>query len=193
MSKTKIIFIIIILFSFLGVQAQDIDFYLKNKNDNFAFSEIPADMTFEEYNLLSQNYRMQDMLFASVVPGLIHFKAQEKEIGYSLLAIDGIACATMTYEMLWLKENVSDTVKLFYYLRNTSTLNQTIKSHTKIAGVAVATIGAVYLFDLIHGKYTLELKQNKIRYKYSPQISFSPATYQYNNKFGLGVNIQMTF
>ncbi len=77
----KILIIIgIIIFQYANiVHGQDIDFYQKHKNENYSFPEIPESMTYEEYYLLSQTFRMQDMMYASIVPGYIHFKAQEKK------------------------------------------------------------------------------------------------------------------
>ncbi|HKK10446.1 MAG TPA: hypothetical protein VJ939_06385, partial [Bacteroidales bacterium] len=53
--------------------AQDFDVYKRSKNDNFRLPEINRDMTFEEFQLLSRNLRMKDMLYAMVVPGYTHF------------------------------------------------------------------------------------------------------------------------
>ena len=94
----------ILLFLLLSITitgfSQDFDAYLKNKNDNYSFPNIPAEMNFQEFHLLSQTFRMQDMIYSAIVPGYVHFKAQENKIAYGILATRTtafIALSDITY------------------------------------------------------------------------------------------------
>jgi hypothetical protein len=187
--------IVTIVFVFVGVMlfSQDVDFYLKRKNDNFDMPKIPSHMSFDEFNLLSQNYRMQDMMFALVVPGYIHFKAQENKTAYIELAISGISYSAIAYEYLWLKKNVSDSSNLMSYLRDYKKLDATAKSHTDVITAAIVLISANYLFDIIHGKYILEKKQNKIRFKYSIRADVSSYSYGGSEDLAFGLKLSLRF
>ena len=164
-------FIIICALSLYTV-AQDIDFYLKEKNDNYKLPSIPKDMTFEEFYLLSQTFRMQDVLFATVVPGYIHFKAQENNTAYILIGLRTISTATLTYEYYKVKKHTLNVnIQQFLF---SSGQNQIISNADKyLITSALITSTLTYLFDIIHGKYILEKKQEYVRFKYSPRISFS--------------------
>ena len=80
----SLLFIII-----LGSSAfsQDIDIYRKNKDDYFKNANIPSGMSFSEFQLLSRNLRLKDMLYAMAVPGYVHFKAKEPTTAYVLLGL----------------------------------------------------------------------------------------------------------
>jgi len=167
--------------------SQDVDFYLKDKNHNYSFPTIPEEMTFQEFNLLSHDFRMQDMLFSVVVPGYTHFKAQENMYGYSLVAVRTVAFSTLAYEYIHFKNTVTDTTSFIKFFRNSGQLTSGQKVDAYVVGISLATIGATYLFDIIHGKYILQKKQEKIRFKYSPRISLQ--SYIPNNNYKIGMNL----
>jgi len=185
----RILILLLVIFSINNVFSQDIDFFLKNKNENYSFPSIPADMTFQEFNLLSQTFRMQDMLFATIVPGYVHFKAQENAYGYSLVGVRTVALSALTYEYIHLKNTVSDTINFIKFIKDSQQFTAGNKTDTYIVGISLLTITATYLFDLIHGKYILQKKQEKIRFKYSPKLSF--INYYPNNNYKLGLNFGM--
>ena len=185
----RILILLLVIFSINNAFSQDIDFYLKNKNENYTFPSIPADMSFKEFNLLSQTFRMQDMLFATIVPGYVHFKAQENVTGYTLVGVRTVALSTLTYEYLHFKNTVSDTINFINFVKNSQQLTTGNKTDAYIVGISLLTISATYLFDIIHGKYILHKKQEKIRFNYSPKISFF--NHYSNNNYKLGVNFGM--
>ncbi|MBN2662225.1 MAG: hypothetical protein JXR68_01135 [Bacteroidales bacterium] len=170
----KMFFIGLLLFFASEMFSQDVDFYIKNQNDNFDFQKMPKEMSFDEYNILSQSFRMQDMMFGFFVPGYVHFKANDKKTGYALVTLSSLSYATFAYQLVWSKNNLSDS-SFFYNLNNLSSLSSDLKTNTLIMGGALFTIGSSYLFDIIHGKYRLQKKQNAIRYKYSLKASLSDA------------------
>lgn len=180
--RKKILFIGLLSLLFLEMFSQDVDFYIKKQNDNFDFQKMPEEMSFNEYSILSQNFRMQDMLFGFFVPGYVHFKANDKKTAYALLTLSSLSYATFAYQAIWSKNNLSDS-SFFYNLNNLSSLPSDLKANTLIMGGALLTIGSSYLFDIIHGKYRLQKKQNAIRYKYSLKASLSDAYNpdKYNN------------
>ncbi len=158
-------FIIIIVFAGItNMQAQDLDIYKHHKNSNFELPNIPKEMTFEEFKLLSTDIRMQDMMMAMVLPGHIHFKIGEKKTAFYVLGARAAGFAGWTYLSL---SDESLTNIVFY---------DSLGVHTNVStgniivayGSLVLIIGS-YLYDWIHGKYLLDRKQNKIRYKYAKQ------------------------
>ncbi len=172
--------------------AQDIDFYLKNKNDNYKLPSIPEEMTFQEFYLLSQTYRMQDMLFATIVPGYIHFKAQENKTAYTLVGLRCLSAGMLTYEYFKFKK-MSDSTNFAQLVFHGSGNQLITKADQYIITSAILTATATYLFDLIHGKYILEKKQEQIRFKYSPRISFISALDKQKITPQFGLALQISF
>lgn len=182
----KFAFFSILILLILKSYAQDIDFYHKNQNDNFSFQNLPNDMSFEEYDLLASNFRMQDMIFSAIVPGYVHFKAKDKITAYSILAVQTVSAATFAYQAYWINSQV-DSFKLFQ-----PNLQDDLKTNSFIMGTALFSMGSAYLFDVIHGKYRLLKKQNAIRYKYSMKASFS-SNYFLNQANYLSYNFSLKF
>ncbi len=167
--------------------AQDIDLYKKDKNDNYKIPTIDQKMTYEEFELLSQNTRMKDMLYAGVVPGYVHFKANEKKTGYWLLGIRSasyIALAT-TY--------LSGKHKLLSIDTNDLSDEELDdkKRYENSFYTALSIATATYLYDVIHGDTVLHRKQEKIRYKYAIKAGNHPTSFQGNKSYpSLAISIQ---
>lgn len=188
----KILIIFGFIFLFYPIFSQDIDLYNKDKNENFIMPHTNSQLSIDEFQILSRTFRMQDMMFAAIVPGYVHFKSKDFATGYTVLAISSAAYATFAYQALWIKNNLTDST-LFYNLRNLSNLTPELKRNTYILGGSLLFIGSAYLFDVIHGKYRLEKKQENIRYKYSMKASLSSFNYPNTEKYSLGINIRLYF
>jgi len=165
--------------------AQDLDIYKHQKNSNFQLPDIPKDMSYEEFKILSTDLRMQDMMMAMVLPGHIHFKIDEKKTGFYLLVARTVGFAGWAYLSLT-DDSLTDII--FY---DTTGLQTNISTGEFIVayGSLVLVIGS-YLYDWIHGKYVLEHKQNKIRYKYAKrkvQLGLSNIKVDHLNYPGLAV------
>ena len=169
----RVLFSFLLFSFFLQMNAQDIDLYIKNKNDNYKLPEINTQMTVEEFELLSQNMRMKDMLYATIVPGYIHFKAKENTVGYWLVAIRSASYLTMSGLYL------SGQNKLFSI--DTGNLSDEelsdAKRHQYTFYTALGVATATYLYDVIQGDWLLQKKQKKIRYKYAIIASKHPVSY----------------
>ncbi len=125
------------------------------KDENFYFPPIPAQMTQAEFDLLSQDSGLKEMLYAAVVPGYMHFVAQEETVGYVLLGTRLASYTTM----------------IASYAIASNELSQ-LSGSTKVAfDVALLVAVGSYLFDYIAGEYTLNAKQNALRYHYGKTAS----------------------
>lgn len=194
MKKTiQLISLLLLLSTSINSFGQDFDAYIKHKNDNYSFPTIPNEMNFQEFYLLSQTFRMQDMMYAAIVPGYIHFKAQEKKTGYNLLAINSVAYATLSYEYIHYKNTATDSSFFFTLFRNNLNLTNTQKIDSYIIGASLLTLAGTYLFDIIHGKYILEKKQEEIRFKFSIKNSMINYYPNYNKNPGLNFGICVYF
>lgn len=185
----KQFFTVLFLISFLfQATAQDFDLYKKGKNDNYKMPNVDKNMTYEEFELLSQNIRMKDMLYASIVPGYVHFNINEKKTGYWLLGIRSASYITMGTLYFSGKYKLENTD----YLNLTEEDNETRKRYENTFYTALTIATATYLFDIIHGDSVLHKKQEKIRYKYSIKASKNPImSHQGNNLYpSLAVSIQ---
>ncbi len=161
--KNPIFLFVFLLFS-TSVLSQDIDIYQKSKNDNYNMPQIDQAMSFEEFELLSQNVKMKDMLYAMIVPGRLHFKADSKKMGRWLVGVRGFSYATIG-GVYWYANNKYRNIKIddIQDQENAPPLKEILYG---AVSVAVGT----YLFDLIHGENVLKRKQEKIRYKYSIRL-----------------------
>ncbi len=169
--------------------SQDIDFYLKTKNQNFLLPSITKQMSADEFQLLSRNIRMQDFIYAAFVPGYIHFQAKDYTLGYTLLGLRLSSYALLTYENY--KYGFKWYNILFRYVG--SNISSTSLSNNKIdiyiINTALSIIIASYLFDVIDGQARLHKKQELIRYKYS--LKFQLYTNAYNKSMPMiGFNLK---
>ena len=183
----SLLLLITIYGNFFG---QDIDFYHKQNNDLFKMPSINKQMSFKEYQILSQSFRMQDMMYASLVPGYVHFKAQDYATAYGILAVRTSAAVVIFYEQNWISKNIADTSFWATLFNNKNT--NVPENHAKILTTATLVFVSSYLFDIIHGKYRLEKKQEAIRYKYSMKASLIGMTLP-NNQTAYGFGLKIKF
>jgi len=169
----RLFFSFLLFFFFTQVNAQDIDLYKKDKNDNYKLPQISKQMTAEEFELLSHNMRMKDMLYASMVPGYVHFKAKENKQGYWLLGIRSASYLMMGGLYLSGKDELLhiDTENL-----SDEELSDA-KRYQNLFYTALSIATATYLYDVIHGDWMLHKKQERIRYKYAIKAGKHPVSY----------------
>ncbi len=161
MHKTVFIFILISLGIKITV-AQDVDIYQHQKNTNFVFPDIPKEMSLREFEILSTDLRMQDIMIAAVFPGHIHFKIKEKKTGYYILGSRLLGYAG------WIYLSLSDNSLTGIIIDDNIGIDSNITTGDYIIAYgSLLVIAGSYLFDWIHGKYLLDKKQNAIRYKYA--------------------------
>ncbi len=194
-NKYWLVFIFLLFFNL--IQAQDIDVYTRVKNDNIKMPELYENTLFDEYQILSKDIRMLDMVYGVIVPGYIHFKAKEMKTGYGLLGLRSISYIGLGAVYLSAKARGDKIIDIFNSNAPKHQIvineNWSINTSDLIAGTAVATIISTYLFDWIHGKYKLEKKQELIRYKYSIKIKINQLSQKENaniQDIGLSLNIK---
>jgi len=158
---SRILFIFLIIFLYLDnfILAQDMAIYHRYKDDNLEIPDLPANMTLEEFQILSRNLRMADMAYSAIVPGYAHFKAKEPELGYRILGIRIAGYSGLTWSYLKLRDDdsVSDVFETIGKSGTYSTVFQ--------ASLAITL--ASYVYDWIHGRAILNKKKELIRYRYS--------------------------
>jgi hypothetical protein len=169
--KKSIFTLFIFAFSF-NTFAQDIDVYKRDLNDHFKLPQLPDSMTFEEFKVLSTNVRLIDAAEALIVPGLIHFKVKDNITGFSLVGARLLGYAGIIYVNLNNKELLNDVFN--YQVLN----SEESKSDYYIALGSIGLIAGSYFYDWIHGRYLLDKKQQKIRYKYA--VKLRPEVVSYN-------------
>lgn len=164
----KFILIGLMSFQFLSF-GQDIDLYNIKQDDKLKIPNIPYGMTADEFQLLSRNLRMKDMLYAMMVPGYVHFHAKENKTGYWLLGLRvsgfaGIAGIRM-----------DSGIRMREFFRFNFEFDPDIevtrvKIYTAVATVSLIFIFGTYFYDWIHGQYKLSKKQDNIRYRYGLKL-----------------------
>jgi hypothetical protein len=189
----KIMFFVLLFISF-GIKAQDMDFYIVGKDDNFKNIELNTQMQFDEFHFLSKTLRMQDMLYAMVVPGYVHFGVGKKKTAYTMLAMRTAGYAALGYSAY----NVSKYLTIkdvfnFSKVSQTPELEQNSKLYSTVAITGAVLIFGTYFFDWIHGRKILIHKQEIIRYKYAVKLNLSSDIVNVNNKIYPTVGLNLSF
>ncbi|MBN1651309.1 MAG: hypothetical protein JW857_08275 [Bacteroidales bacterium] len=165
----KALLSLIILFFFsVSVLAQDLDIYAKKKNSNYELPFLNPQTSFEEFQILNRTLRMQDMVYAAIVPGYIHFKVKDPTLGYALLGARTSGYLGLYYV---LTDNSYSLVELINNNPPNSANSADFNTQKNITYTALGLIIGSYLFDWIHGRHRLEKKQELIRYKYGMKLS----------------------
>ncbi|NQU05828.1 MAG: hypothetical protein HQ568_07030 [Calditrichaeota bacterium] len=163
---------------------------------------VPATMTFEEYRDANRRLTSGVIVSSLMpVPGMMHFYAGEKQTAYKLLGGTGIGLlsiiagiATMSgdddgwqssdFETVDIGSQRYEKIPVFIYEENNAentgyTLKKLDKKH-EASGVGIALValgGGMIIFssvyDWIHGIRMIELKRDKVRFKYGKQLDFS--------------------
>lgn len=160
-------------FIFFGLfaSAQDIDIYSKKKNSNYELPKLNPQTSFEEFQLLNRTLRMQDMAYAAIVPGYVHFKVKDPALGFAVLGMRSVGYAGLVYVLSDDSFALSDLINNSPP-ENTSDLSS-FNAQKDITYISLGIIVTSYLFDWIHGKHRLEKKQEMIRYKYGLKLNMS--------------------
>ncbi len=164
----KVFLVLCVLFFAGSLFAQDIDIYQKRKNTNYKLPYLNPQMTLNEFQLLNRTLRLQDMLYAMIVPGYVHFKAKDPAVGWSLVGLRMAGFGGLGY--IYLKNDYS-LKELFSGKGEGLPDASEFKTQKKIAYYSIGVIFATYFFDWIHGKYRLDKKQEYIRYKYGLKLN----------------------
>ncbi len=160
MKKTALFFLLSIP---LSLFAQDMDLYHINQDDKLKMQSIPEGMTYDEFHLLSTNLRMKDMLYAMIVPGYVHYQANEKRtaawmFGLRISGFTGLGYISLTYKSI-LERSVLNLTEPELSL-------QQEKLNSVITTTSLVLVFGTYFYDWIHGQYKLSHNQDMIRYKF---------------------------
>ena len=158
----------LICFQFLSY-GQDLDIYNIKQDDKLKIPSIPYGMTVDEFQLLSRNLRMKDMLYAMVVPGYVHFHAKEIKTGYWLLGTRVSGFMGLTWIGLDSHVRMREFMSFNFEFDPTIGANR-IKVYGYVATVSMIFIFGTYFYDWIHGQYKLAKKQDNIRYRYGLKL-----------------------
>ena len=185
----KIIESIILLFYVNLSIAQDLDIYKKTDNSKYKIPDISTEMTYEEFKILGTNLRMQDMMIATILPGHVHFKIGEKKTGYYILGTRVLGYGAWAYLALNNKSLFNIVLYDNYTFWDKTSTGDKIVAYTSV----VLMVGS-YFYDWIHGKYILDDKQSKIRYKYAKKkAKLSFGSINFNNKYYPALSFSYTF
>ena len=165
-----------LLLMFLTGVAQDVDVFKRDLNDHFDIPQIADSMSFDEFKILSTNLRLMDAMEAIIVPGIIHFKVNEKAtawtlVGARLAGYGGLIYVNFHKDGIW-----SD---IFNYQALNS---EESKADYYIALASVGLVAGSYFYDWIHGRSLLDQKQQKIRFKYAIKLVAETETPYFQSK-----------
>lgn len=164
MKKIGVLNLLLFAFS-ISILAQDVDVFKRDLNDHFDIPQTPLEMTYEEFQYLSTNFRLMDAMEAVIVPGLIHFKVKDNTTGWTLLGVRLLGYSGLIYVN---RKNIGPLSDILSSQQLNSE-NSTRDYYINLGSIAL--VAGSYLYDWIHGRSLLESKQQKIRYKYSIKLS----------------------
>ncbi len=160
---------------------------------------IPTEMTFKEYQDMNRRLTVGLALAAIPVPGMIHFYAGEQRTGMIILgtAAAGVGSILLgiasldeddfpdsDFNLLILHPDDEDKERRYEKIPvevtgmdTTYKLREIFREH-KGGGGALIILGAALIigdiaFDFIHGIKTIEMKRDRVRYKYGQQLDFT--------------------
>ena len=183
--KYAILSVWIALTLWSNLSAQDIDVYQHHTNAEFRFPAVPRQMDFREFDLLSTQVRMQDIFASTVMPGYIHFRIYEKRTGYWLVGLRCLGYGGLIYLSA---HNKSWINLIFNPLARYH--DRQYKTDIVVADASAFLIVGTFLYDWIHGRYLLQHKQAKIRFKYAPVVAINPITPTRRPALTAGVRFQ---
>jgi len=178
----------LLFLSVLHLQAQDVEIYNRQTGDRYHFPSIPRQMTFEEFDLLGTDVRMQDIFAATIVPGYIHFRIYEKKTAWWLVGLRSAGYAGLAYLALNDK-----SIWLLLFNPAQDRWDPQYGTDISVAYLSAGLIAGTFFYDWIHGRYLLQKKQNRIRYKYAPLLSMQPVRPAQNPSWAWQAGIQLTF
>jgi len=175
--------LILLIFVFSSsLFAQDIDLYPHTQDDKVKMPYVHESMKLKEFQILSREARMMDMAYAVIVPGYMHFKAQEKTKAYILLGLRTAAyvglgavyiSSKVRGDTFWGSVTGSNTPEEQINLAG----QWAFTTSDLVEGVSFFLIISTYVYDWIHGKFELERKQELIRYKYAVKLKLEHLNY----------------
>jgi len=171
----KLFIILFFVFTDIIAFSQDIDLYKINKDDNVKSPKISSAMSFDEFQLLSRDLRMKDMMYAIIVPGYVHFNTKENKTGYVLLGLRSASYIGLGATYFSSKARGDKWYSKFSNSNNDVgniqiTEDWSVKKSDIIVATSIITIFSTYVYDWVHGQYKLRKKQNMIRYKYGIKL-----------------------
>jgi len=172
----------------VSLRAQDMDIYQRSPNDRYHMPAVPRQMTFEEFDLLGTDVRMQDIFASTVVPGYIHFRIYEKKTAWWLVGLRSAGYAGLAYLAL---NDKSLWLLLFDPTRSRWDPHYT--ADISVAYLSAGLIAGTFLYDWIHGRYLLQKKQNRIRYKYAPVLSLQTLPAPGRQPVAMQAGIRLSF
>ena len=217
MNRVIQLFLIIFVFSthLLG-QVKNVD-----RNNSEALSEtplypIPAEMTFEEYQDMNRRISIAVAWSAIPVPGVTHHYAGEKKRARQLfyIGMGGLACiiagAVSMEEETWpdttgLDGDYEEIAGAWYKKvpigMEGNQINyklETVNKESKGSGGGLIALGVLVIvgdliYDRIWGFRKIELKRDRVRYKYGQQLQFSVQPKMEPLAGGLGLSLSMQF
>ncbi|MDP8240412.1 MAG: hypothetical protein P9X24_15080 [Candidatus Hatepunaea meridiana] len=217
--QKNINFVLIIMLLSLNIRASYAQGDLLNEVE---IQAVPDAMTFEEYRDANRRL-VSGVIVSSLVPvpGMMHFYAGEKKTGYRLLKGAGLGLLSVIagivalsgeedgwkssdFETVDISGQRYEKIPVFIYeendVQNTGyTLKKLDKKRkTSEAGVALLIIGGgiiigTHFYDWIHGLHMIELKRDKVRFKYGKQLSFSMEPMIMPEKYAAGVSLGVKF
>jgi hypothetical protein len=169
--KLKILSLLILI-TVTKAFAQDIDLYTIKQDDKFAVPALAYGMNLDEFQVMSRNLRMKDMMYAMIVPGYVHFMAKDTKTGYYLLGLRLASFGALTAVGLQTTAKFNDFIHFrFDDLTDRQKTPVFILANSTIVIMSISTIFGTYFYDWIHGQYRLQRNQELIRYKYSVKFN----------------------
>lgn len=158
----KTTFIPLIIFLFSSLSYAQISIFEEKSNATSEIIKIPDGMTYDEFLKIQKHIDWSKIMIASVVPGFIHFYANENQKGFIVLGIRVLGYGLMSYA----------AVDQYLLLNNDNNFSNISSKQERINRNALFfTIGAIlnftgFFYDWADGSLSIEEERNLIYFKY---------------------------
>ena len=189
-------YLLLLIFVFsIYAYSQDIDVYQRKTDDKVNVPNLHESLQLNEFQLLSRDARMMDMLYAMAVPGYVHFKAKEPLTGYTLVGIRAVSYVGVLSSYYSGEGRINKTLGLSEDDNTIEIFNgYSVNKYDFIFTMSLLTAISTYLYDWIHGKMILEKKQEQIRYKYGVKFKLEQSRTGINSSsITPGIRLSLTF
>ncbi len=214
--RSAIIIIIILVISVPSTLAQSGDFL-----NEVGIQAVPDGMTFEEYRDANRRLLPAVLISSAIpIPGMMHFQAGEKKTGRMLAGVAALSGLAIISGIASMEEGdeYRDTEYGFVDIDNVRYEKIPIliyddngvennayelrelhkKQELSGAGVFLIATGALllvsdYVYDWWHGIDTIQMKRDRVRYKYGQQMRFGMAPIYSPENGTAGVQLAFTF
>ncbi len=185
---------ILLLFLFFSIvtitQAQPRPHCFRTRRPHI--TKLPPNMTFDEFLKMNRQLDWKKIIEAVAVPGYIHFYAEHRPAGWTILAVRSLGFALSAWGLFDQMNHWNEPGGWLSKSGSTSARSQR-NLYLFTSGLALNVFG--FAFDWAHGDFIIERERNAVLYKYGIEKNWRPGlTFGQRDGFRyMGITLNVDF